>query len=200
MLQDSLFARFKCLRCRTPARLHKFYRLCFNCCTACKADPKLAKIWLYTQHDKPKPTTHAPGSPEKIALMRKRLIRGQELFSNADTNQIDWSKINITELHSEPIEREAGRTGVERDGTRWRARPMADGVKCNLGEFKTEAEAIAAVEKFWRERLGLTNESTQDEITAARASDAAAARAKARQKREEARRQKALTEPTPLFG
>lgn len=132
--------------------------------------------------------------------MRRRVLRCEELFSADDHGMIDWAKVDLASLISEPMQRESGSTGVERDGKRWRARPMADGVKHNLGEFASQQEALDAVQEFWRKRLGITEETTQEEVDKKRAEAASAARKSARQKRQEEKRRAAMAQETPLFG
>lgn len=200
MLQASLFTRFKCVRCRKPAKLHKFHRLCVECVRLCRTDPKIGAIWLCCKRNPPPPTEAPPGSAEKIKILRQRVLRYQELHHKDDPRKVDWTLTNLTELFSEPQQRTAGKTGVERDGNRYRARPMAGGVKHNLGEFDTEGEAVAKVEAFWLDWLGLPAGSTPAELEAARVQDAAAARIGARERRRQRKSKEAAEEVTPLFG
>ncbi len=202
MLQTTLFVRFECLRCHKPARLNKFYRLCYKCCKECAANPKERKLWFYGNRDVDEDaTTNAPPlSRDKIRVMRKRLLSGLALFNDGDNKIVDWSKVSVQSLYQEPQQRWSGQTGVERDGVNFRARPMAGGVKHNLGEFKEEWEAVWVVEWFWRNWLGLPEDATQEEIDDARAKDASGARIGARVKRQKRKFQEAAEEETPLFG
>jgi hypothetical protein len=186
--------------------LHKFYRICPACIKTCRSNKKERRLWFYGRRDvdEDDTTKHPPGSDEKIAMMRKRLMQGLELFNEGDNHRIDWDRVNLVGMYSEAIQREAGFTGVERDGTHWRARPMAGGRKHNLGEFDTEAEALGMVEWFWIGWLGLPLDATKEEIAEARANDACGTRVAARKRLEERRhrekRAMAMAEVTPLFG
>lgn len=201
MLQGSLFAKYACLRCKTPARLHKFYRLCQTCCKHCQETPK-ERFWLLGDRDvdEDAPTQAPPGSAEKRRFMRQRLLDGLSLFNEADAKKIDWAQTDLAVLFSEPQQRQAGCTGVERDGTRFRARPMAGGVKHDLGEFATEAEALGLVEWFWLGWLCLPPDATQEQVEEERAKDASGAREGARERRRRLKKKIASEEDTPLFG
>lgn len=218
MLQQSLYCPFKCLRCRQAARLHKFYRLCYHCCKESQADPKQA-VWLYGNRDvdEDAPTEFRPGSKRKVRLMRRRLLDGLSLFNDGDVGGLDWKQIDVQANFSEAKQRAAGSTGVERDGVNFRARPMAGGVKHNLGEFKSEAEALNVVRWFWVGWLGLDRDETAGMIVAnptkappefgdkqalaeAREKDAAKARDGAIGRRKERQFKEAAEEVTPLFG
>jgi len=202
MLQGLLFSQYECLRCRTPARVHKFYRICSNCYRTCTANPKEGRLWFFGNRDvdEEAATRHPPGSPEKIRLMRKRHIEGLDIFNGDDNVVVDWDRVDLVGMLSEAIQREAGRTGVERDGKHWRARPMAGGHKHSLGEFDTEWKALGMVEWFWIGWPGLPSDATKEQIEKARERDADQSRSKARERRGREKRSRAKSEATPLFG
>ncbi len=105
---------FSCLRCRNPRPLEKIYRLCAFCMGECNRDPKQAKFWLQGSREQPERSTVAPpGSSEKIGILRRRVLRGEELFGVDDVAvPTDWTRVNISAMLADPIMREAGETGV----------------------------------------------------------------------------------------
>jgi hypothetical protein len=159
-----------CLRCEERRPLEKTYRICAFCVEACRKDPVEADYWLHADRGQPEsPTAAEPGSAEKILVMRHRLLNGEDLFSPDDERgSPNWRKVDLVGLLSEPIQREAGKTGVERDGARWRARPMHRGVKHELGMFADEEQAVAVVVEFWRDTLKLADNATPEQIEEAR--------------------------------
>lgn len=199
LLQKTHF--FACLRCKKPRPLEKIYRLCAFCIQECKRDEKQEKFWLRGQREQPeRPTSAPPGSTEKIGVFRRRVLRGEELFGEEDAAvPTDWSKVNVAAMLADPIMREAGQTGVERDGDNWRARPMYEGEKRNLGMFKGEREAVERVQEFWQEVFGLDDDATPDDVEEARKRDEQKRQVKAQAEREQADYERRMSIDYPLF-
>jgi hypothetical protein len=199
LLQKTHF--FACLRCRKPRPLEKIYRLCAFCMQECQRDPKQEKFWLRGQREQPeRPTSASPGSTEKIGVLRRRVLRGEELFGEEDAVvPVDWAKVNVAAMLADPIMREAGQTGVERDGDNWRARPMYEGEKHNLGMFRDEREAVAKVQSFWQEVFGLDSNATSDDVEEARKRDEKRRQVKVQAERDKADYERRMAIPTPLF-
>ena len=147
--------RFRCLHCRERAPVGRICRLC-KTCFARRARPAMR---AYFDDDKPAPkasTQALPGSAEKIKAMRRRLLRGEALFHPDDCRDFaNATPGSVQPQAQEQVRRISGLTGVERDGTKWRARPCYLGVKHKLGTFRTETAAVKAVEQFWIRKLGL---------------------------------------------
>ena len=146
------------------------YRLCRWCFE--DAEARDAAAYRYRVHLKPPPerprppfpTQYPPGHPLREPVIQERLEKGYALFHPDDATWEEWREAEA-EADDEPFmpppprrERtyqKKGATGVEFSKGRYRARPFWDGYKHNAGAFARESEAVAAVEKFWRDRLGL---------------------------------------------
>lgn len=99
-----------------------------------------------------KATRAAPGSAEKIEVMRQRAERGEALFHPGDSTEFGrayHSQAMPTSDHQTEGRRRKGRkgTGVIKAGNRWRASvwDSAQLRTVRLGLFETEEEALAAV-------------------------------------------------------
>lgn len=192
---------FNCLRCGNNRPLEKMYRLCAFCIQECNRDPKQEKFWLRGNREQPEsPTAASPGSSEKIGVLRRRVLRGEELFGAEDAVvPVDWAKVNIAAMLADPIMREIGQTGVERDGDNWRARPMYAGEKRNLGMYKNEYEAVDKVREFWQGIWGVDENSTPEEIAEAKRKDELRQQIQARENKAKADLERRLAIVHPLY-
>lgn len=110
----------------------------------------------------PTPCFAAPGSAIKEAMMAFRQANGYALHHPADATHAT-AEASTTEESARPIVDPVPPSemirGIELDKSRppivYRARPRWRSARVPLGTFPTYAEAAQAIERFYRERLGL---------------------------------------------
>lgn len=97
--------------------------------------------------------TEEPPGKARIDVYAARVAAGLSCFSDADKvyphDPIQLAKVGRGDWQADP-----GETGVERQGKRFRVRPMWRGRKWKLGTFPSREKAVERAKAFWDIRKG----------------------------------------------
>ncbi len=175
-MSETLFAdgqRYRCSRCgrRHTLRESHFLRVCNDCYALARKCRQSMREVLYDAREAPRHATKfAPGSPEKIELMRLRHERGRALHHPDDARSHTNSPAGLLQPLIEAFDVATDRLmpGIERFQTEtqagWRARPMVGDKRKDLGVFPTLEKANEALRQFWCELLSLPFDVSQKSL------------------------------------